>query len=320
VYILQALLCKYKGNHINLNTQLYKVKCMKTILVLTDFSDNATHAAEYAFDMAKKMKADLLLCNTFLVPAEIPMSGLSVWPQEGYPVLNEESIQELNQLKKHLQDRPEVKQGSPGFDPQVNVINVDANVAEVVKGMIIKTETSPIVAGTHDKDRLSDFFIGNNVNNMIDNIVLPLLLVPPAADFKPLKKIAFATDLKLTDQDENAVYQLVTLVRPLNAEILITYVHDGKNGTFDFEKRIKELLTRISNKADYPNIYQRVINERVPERGLSLLCENGQVDMLAMVHQDHGLFKTVFGSSHTQKMSERIKIPLLVLPKQPQLV
>jgi hypothetical protein len=34
--------------------------------------------AEYALELAKKIKANLLLCNTFLVPPEIPMAGLLV--------------------------------------------------------------------------------------------------------------------------------------------------------------------------------------------------------------------------------------------------
>jgi len=289
---------------------------MKTILVLTDFSDHARHAAEHALELARKIKVDLLICNTFLVPADISTTGFSIWPQEEYGILSDESKRELNLLKKHLQDQLDTNQGGSNFHPNIDINYADGGIADVVKAMKPGIDIKLIVAGTHEKEALSDFLLGNNVNNMIDNISFPLLLIPAGTAFKPLKKIIFATDLVFMDNDEKAFYQLVELARSLNAEILVTHIFNEKNNKPEFEKRIKGLLSNISNKADYPNIYYRIVNEEIPEKGLSWLCENGQVDMLAMVHQDHDLFQKIFDSSHTQKMAEQIGIPLLVLPNQ----
>jgi nucleotide-binding universal stress UspA family protein len=272
---------------------------MKTILVLTDFSDNARHAAEYALELAKKTKADLLLCNTFMVPADISMTGFSMWPQEEYTVLSDESDRELNLLKKHLQDQPDMNQEITSFYPNIDISRVDGNIGDVVKERKPGTIIQLVVAGTHDKDGLSSFLLGNNVNNMIDNIGFPLLLIPANAAF---------------NTDEKALYKLVELAKPLNAEILVTHIYNEKNDKLDFEKQIKALLTAISNKANYANIYSRIVDEEKPEKGLHWLCKNGQVDMLAMVHQKHNLFQEIFGSSHTKNMAERISIPLLVLP------
>ncbi len=290
---------------------------MKTILVLTDFSANARHAAKYAFELAKKIKANLLLCNTFLVPADISMTGFSMWPQEEYTLLSDESKHELNLLKKYLEDQPDTNPEIFGFHPNIDINHVDGSIGDAVLAMKSGTDIQLVVAGTHDKGGLGDFLPGNNVNNMIDNITFPLLLVPPSAVYKTLNKIAFATDLVDVNKDETALYQLINLARPLNAEILVTHIYNEKNSKLEFEKQIKTLLTAISNKADYPHIYSRILDEENPEKGLNWLCENGQVDMLAMVHQDHNLFERVFGSSHTQKMAERTCVPLLVFPNQP---
>jgi nucleotide-binding universal stress UspA family protein len=51
---------------------------MKTFLVATDFSANARHAAEYGYSIAKQIKANIILCNAVIVPAEMPQSGLVV--------------------------------------------------------------------------------------------------------------------------------------------------------------------------------------------------------------------------------------------------
>lgn len=289
---------------------------MKTILVLTDFSKNARTAAEYAHEVAKKIKAKLLLCNTFLIPADISMTGFSMWPQEEYSFLSDESKSELNLLKKHLQDQPDTSQEFSAFHPDIDISMVDGSIGDVVKEMKPGTSVAMVVAGTHDKNAVGDFLLGNNMNNMIDNIGFPLLLIPVRAAFKPIKKIAFATDLVFINNDEKALYRLVELARELNAEILITHIFNEKSNKPEFENRIKEMLTAISNKADYPNIYYRIVKEEVPEKGLSWLCDNGEIDILAMVHQEHNILRRIFGSSHTRKMAERIGIPLLVLPGQ----
>ena len=64
---------------------------MKKILIATDFSANAAHAAKYGYAIASQIKADVVLCNAFIVPAEVPQAGMLVWPQLEYDELVESS-------------------------------------------------------------------------------------------------------------------------------------------------------------------------------------------------------------------------------------
>jgi nucleotide-binding universal stress UspA family protein len=289
---------------------------MKTILVLTDFSVHAKHAAEYALDLAKKIKANLLLCNTFLVPAEIPMAGLSVWPQDEYGILSEGSADELYLLKEHLQTQAATEPDTSGFKPNITTSSASGNIVDMVKELSSRADIQLVVAGTHDKDGLNDLLLGNNADKIMDHLNFPLLLVPPSATYQPLNKIAFAADLVNVSRDEDALYQLINLAKLLQAEILVTHVYNEKNSKLDFEKQLKALLTNVSNKANYPNIYSRIVDDENPEKGLNWLCENGHIDMLAMVHQNHSFFEKLFTTSHTHKMARHIAIPLLVLPNQ----
>jgi len=43
---------------------------MKTLLIATDCSANAWHAAEYGYRLASHLGANLILCNAFIVPVE----------------------------------------------------------------------------------------------------------------------------------------------------------------------------------------------------------------------------------------------------------
>ena len=72
---------------------------MKTLLIPTDFSANAKHAVEYGYNLAKQIKANVMLCNAVIVPAEMPQAGFVIWPMEEYDVLMDDSADELKKLK-----------------------------------------------------------------------------------------------------------------------------------------------------------------------------------------------------------------------------
>jgi nucleotide-binding universal stress UspA family protein len=283
---------------------------MKTLLITTDFSANSKHAAAYGYTLAKQLKAGIILYNTVIIPAEAPMAGLVVWPMEESDALLDDSLEELKKLKAHL----EINDHSVTFRPAIRLANEAGIVGKMVNDILSKKEVDLVLAGTHQHEGLSTWLLGNHTQSMIDTCIKPLLIVPHGAAVKQIKKIAFATDFNNPKEDLDCLYKLITLARPLNAEILLTHVHDEKYSRMEFQLWVKEFMTEVSNKANYPNIYYRPIKSAHAENGLDWLCEHGQIDMLAMVHRPHGFFDNLFNGSHTQKMVNHIAIPLLVLP------
>jgi nucleotide-binding universal stress UspA family protein len=281
---------------------------MKTLLIPTDFSPNAKHAVEYGYKLAKQIKANVILCNAVIVPAEIPQAGFIAWPMEEYDVLIDESAEELKKLKADL------KHDEDAFTPLISCFNEVGATADVVNGLIAKKNIDLVVMGTHRNSGLSSFLLGNHTRILIDTITKPLLLVPPKTPVTPIKKIAFAADFKQPEKDLGSVYALIPLAKALNAEILITHVYDGKDQSPEFHKWITNFLTDLSNKADYPHIYYRLVRNDYAEEGLDWLCNHGQIDMLAMIHRPHTFFDSILKGSYTQKMASHITIPLLVFP------
>ena len=141
------------------------------------------------------------------------------------------------------------------------------------------------------------------------------MLVPSTAKITPIKKVAFATDFKDTEHDLKIIYKLIQTIRPLNAELLITHITHESWPETNLRKSLEQFLTEISNKADYPKIYYRIVRSDKPEKGLEWLCDHGQVDVLAMVHREHGIFSELIKGSHTKKMADITNIPLLVIPE-----
>ena len=284
---------------------------MDTILVPVDFSANAGHAAEYAYYLAKQLKADMVLCNAVLAPSQIPQAGVIVWPIEEYHTLLEGSNDELTFLKQKL----EKADTSTDFRPEITFLSEAGYLPDVVNGLAKDMQVDMTVMGTHCAGGLSTFIFGNHSRKMIDATTGPLMIVPQTAVLQPIRKIAFATDLTKTADDEEAVFALIPFAMALNAEILITYVYNGGDGFGGFQNQIDQFMTVLSNKANYPKIYYRIVTDSNTEAGLDWLCHHGQIDILAVVHRQHNFFDNLIKGSHTKKLSEVVEIPLLVLPE-----
>jgi nucleotide-binding universal stress UspA family protein len=284
---------------------------MKTFVISTDFSSVATHAAKYGYQLAKEVKADIILCNAVIVPAEVPQAGIVAWPMEEYNVLMEESNDELKKLKEQL----EQYRIENSFQPPIKIINESGIHADVVNSVCQEHQAELVIMGTHASSGASHFIFGDHTRKMIDSTTAPLLVVPPGAKPGPVKKIAFATDFEKPEEDLKAIYNLLPLARLLNAEILITNVYNEEYHAPKSQEWVAQFMTDLSNKANYPHIYYRVVKNTNAESGLEWLCEHGQVDMLAMVHRHHNFFDNLFNGSHTKKIADKIALPLLVIPE-----
>jgi nucleotide-binding universal stress UspA family protein len=284
---------------------------MKTLLVATDFSANAKHAAEYGYSLACQLKADLVLCNALIVPAEVPDASLVVWPAMEYDELSNDSEEELKKLKDSLINSND----RYSFKPAISCENKSGSLTAVLDTLVERDDIELTVMATHGNDRLGTFLLGDHCRKMIDAAQGLLMVIPPAAAIVPIKTMAFATDFTEYESDLEIIKGLIQVIRPLNAELLITHIIDKKWPGEKFTNSVEQFVTEISNEANYPHIYYRIVRSERPEKGLEWLCVHGQVDVLAMVHRNHGFFSELISGSHTKKMAGVINIPLLVIPE-----
>ena len=281
---------------------------MKKLLISTDFSDRATHAAEYGYNLGRQIKSDIILFNAFIVPAEMPQATRIAWPMEDYASLKLESSDHLQHLKVHLKSKNE----TGGFQPTISCISEAGTVVDLVNDIDLSENIDLVIIGTHGSTGLNTLLLGNNCRKMIDRISRPLIMVPPEAQIAPIKKIAFATDFKHPKEDIISFHKLVSIAMLLNAEILIVYIYNEKDFSSEFTGWVNNSLLELSHKSYYKNInYTSILNNQT-ENGLDWLCEHGQIDMLSMVHRPQNFIESLITGSDTQKMAHHISIPLLV--------
>jgi nucleotide-binding universal stress UspA family protein len=283
---------------------------MKTILLTTDFSDSSKDAAHYGYALAGQLKARVILANAMIIPAEISQFGIVTWPVEEFDGLMKDSDAEVKKLKKELEEQvsPEV------FKPQMRCISEAGKFTDMIKEIAGDENPDLVVIGSHQDGIFSRLLIGNHAELLMDSTTCPLLIIKPGTAYHPLKKIAYATEFKNLEKDLDTIYRLIDLAKLLNAEILLIHINDSRDNVSDLQKNLAGCLLDLSNKADYPHIYYQLLNDKSIESGLKWLCENGQVDVLAMTHRSRNLLANLFERSHTKKMNVLSNVPLLVFP------
>ena len=284
---------------------------MKNLLVLTDFSPEANHAAHYAYNFAVAIKADLALCNAIKIPAEMPLAGFVSWPMEQSGDLISESDRELKKLKMHLEKLDVTHQKKPN----IWVTHQCGQLKKVAENVLLDEFIDLTVMGAHGAGGISEFILGSQSRYMIDNFDAPLLLVPLLAKIKPIKKIVFATDFYFTQSNKEFIYLLVPLAKSLGAEIYISHIHYDEMVNPEFDAMVKQFMFDICSEFKSPKISYRSVESSSIQKGLKQLMIDGQMDMLVMVHRTQCFLSDLLLGSLTKRMASAIDFPLLVFKK-----
>ncbi|MNR05980.1 Universal stress protein family protein [compost metagenome] len=264
--------------------------------------------------LAKEMKIDVKLCNAILVPAEAPMAERVAWPLADYSTLKQESDVELRSLVKDMNALFELESAADFHHPKIEYTTEVGGVKDVVSNLAHQHDISLVVMGMSGATGLGKFLMGGNSRALIESAAFPILLIPKETRFKKIDKIAFATDLN--EGDVEIIHLLSGLARIFDAEILIIHISDS---SADHQPKdqpaIDAFLNQITNKVNYHKIYYEYIWNVDVDKGLDWLIEQGKISMLAMVHRNKSLFNRLFKGSHTQRIKNKITIPLLVFPE-----
>jgi nucleotide-binding universal stress UspA family protein len=281
---------------------------MKTIAVLTDFSERSTNAALYALQLARHLHANILLYHTFLVPSAEILGGQAAWAggavDDGFEKGSESKFGEQARILK----RELAGLAAEAFRPDIACSSTEGSFTLNLDGLLRDKALILLVMANHHEG-LSALMTGNHLTAALDRVSLPVLVVPEQAIFKPIHKIAFPTDLGKGDLD--VLGSLAGMARPFHAEILLAHIRPEAGV---MEAPVKDFLKDVGNRIDYPNIYYRDVNQMRVKTGLLELEKQADADLLVMVHRNKGFIEQIFGGSYTQKIAADPLLPLLIYP------
>ncbi len=291
---------------------LYIKNCdMKNVLVLTDFSKNAEGAAQFGLKLSSKLKANLLLFNTYVTNAAVPfvnepwMANEVIWGDDD----SRDSLSKLaTQLKQFMSNLD-----ANDYKPLIYCDNGEGKLGTVVPDIIETKNVELIVMGAREDDPDKDNLFGSDLNAVIQKSTRPMLVIPPGVDPYGLKKVVFATNFEKADV--HAIHYLVKLGDLLGFELDI--VHFIQQGNSPDGKRTEEMeLAERETGLKYPNItYHHIHGDDVVSNILRIYQESG-AGLLAVVHHQHSFLGRMLHQSVTKKILNQRNIPLMIFPSK----
>ena len=145
------------------------------ILIPTDFSDNAVMATRYAIDLAKKSAGKLCVFHSYDVPHYERSLTTSLHLE-----MKEIAEEHMAEFEKNY-----LAQAGVPYEVMVRIGNPIRMAKELVKAKNIDL----VVMGTKGASGIEEFLIGSNAASIIQNVRVPVFIIPEQAVQKPIKDI-----------------------------------------------------------------------------------------------------------------------------------
>ncbi len=283
---------------------------MKTIAVLTDFSERSAHAAKFALLIAQKIRANVLLYNSFQIPELVGIGRHR--GNHDYSEFKNKSKSNLRALSQELRDYFKETVHQPSFTPMIDFQCEEGVVANAVAELEENEDIVLLVIGTHGTDNEQAFLMGNNCLQIIDSANTPLLIVPENTLLKPVEKFVLATDASMSDIDY--VVSLSGLAKYFLAEVSVINIIDDFSINEHKELNEHKFKQAIVENMINQNIQYKSVTSYDIKGGFDWIMANINLDVMAMIHRKSSQYDYFLKSSLTKNMANSTDIPLLVFP------
>lgn len=272
---------------------------MKTILVATDFSPEASNATTYASHFAADTGAKIILFHLY----HVSIHALNARVQSSsIDELKAASVKKLSDLAKKLSENykievtPILKMGD--FQSQLQK-TIDATQADiVVMGML--------------KDSIEQDLLGNTTTAALQRLKFPVLAVPLNTTYKGLKTILFACDI--TRGVHKTILQKVKNIAVLLGAAIEIFHVSNKISELENEQKEVKLTEHFTDELNGTNYYYKSVASNAIIQAIQDEITQINADLLIMVPYKYGFWDSFVHISKTRMMASRSEIPLLSLP------
>jgi nucleotide-binding universal stress UspA family protein len=276
---------------------------MKTILIPTDFSENALHAARYGAALAHQLDAKVLLFHAFHLPEGIADGAIYI------PTLKELTAQNIGQLEKVGR---ELKNQYPVH------LEYAAKLGFFVDELTRLVESLPdclVVMGMRGANLLEQKLLGTLTTSVLRQASFPVLVVPVEAEVQPIRRMLFACDYESLAVD-NSLNWLKTIAHQYKAKVRVLHIAQPdtvlSDGSLAVEgAHLERMLRGVDHQFDW-------LEEENVSEGIEQGIKSTQADLLVMVPRKRPFWDIITGRSQTRKMAFKTSVPLLSLPNPVQ--
>ncbi|WP_169749168.1 universal stress protein [Flavihumibacter petaseus] len=271
---------------------------MYNFLVPIDFSHTAKNAAKFAIDMARDLNDVQVTLYHLLDPIAAGSDGTP--------------------LDIDLDDR--IKVAEVALSNLATELGAPANTRTIAAdGVFLIDDLAEFVQqegidmvfiGLTGASGIEHLLMGSNAIRMANEAVAPVMIIPPDAQYRGLKAVVFATDMKDV-RISTPINQLKAFLRISKPALLV--MHVDKNAQY------AESASYLKEKADLEEMLDgfQPIFHFIPQddfvEAADQFATAHQVDCVITVPRNHSFLEGLFAPHYTRKLAYHTHIPLLAI-------
>lgn len=291
-----------------------KMLGLRRILVPVDFSELSIKAAHYALELARTLKAEVMLLNVWFNSANQgfvfnEMFAFQLNVEELLREQEQEAQAQIEDLATELRKRVR--------DEKMRGVKVDYDLVrggpvESILAYVQDYQPGTLVMGTHGKRREGLALLGSTTARVIEKCPVPVLAVPwgyDTANFSRPRHVAYLT--RFDENDMQAIHRLVAFVRPFHVKVYCVHLHPEDSLKLD-SLRMKKLRDHFAEAITDVEIECGLIETEDAVEGLLDFVREKQIDVLALISRKRNIIEQLLKPSLTRKLLVGSDIPLLI--------
>jgi nucleotide-binding universal stress UspA family protein len=279
---------------------------MASIIVPTDFSDNAYNALFYASRIIPNEVCKISLVHSYGDQLSESLSRLDATVNDA--IAKEIRAKVYDQLKmvKH-----KIILDCEGIAIVVEIFYGALPLNDIINDLIDNVEVDFVVMGTKGASGLKEVFMGSKAVSVIKNIhPIPLFLIPEKSAFKLPKNIVYATDLKNNYQKSQFAF-LKKLIEEHQSNFHLAHVYHPSKAAPGVELNYTNLKNKLQ---DVSYTTHWIASDKDMEETLTPFCKSHDINLLVLRYHKYSFLKSILKTSFVEKASFHSDLPLLILP------
>lgn len=269
---------------------------MKKFLVPIDFSDTSLNAAKYAVALTKDIPdADITLYHVY---SRISFATLTSKEEGSRQLVSESALRDVQK---------KIGEGNNN----ISCVVEEGSFVESIADYALGNHIDLIIMGITGSSRITQVFMGTNTLNVIRHIQIPVMIIPPDAEFTGLKKVVFTSDFKDVARTTpfGSLKKILDTFKPHLDILNVDSEHYVElTPEFKVEKEaMEDKLGTYNPEFSFLRAYDFL-------EGINQYVETRKMDAIISVPRSHSFLSQLFKTSHTKKLAYYSTVPIIAVP------
>lgn len=274
---------------------------MSTYLVPIDFSKTAEHAAKYAARLSYSTNhAKIILLNAYYVS-----EYESILPTPDLIVTTEDRI--ADEIKRRLVALKALRLKLLEINAQAE-ITISLSRKTILRSIIEQTDQEQIdliIIGSNGKKAKDESDIGSNTIKISKSSPVPVLVVPPKADYQSIRKAVLACDFKKV-REVIPMHALKYILKKHTLELLVLNIENGQPADTEEKHFLQDMLKDFSPTYHYANHADTI-------KGVVKFTKETNAQLIIALPKEYSFFQRLMHQSISQKLTINSPVPVLLL-------